>query len=73
MFLFTSLDKCCGDGLFSSDNGSFFWEYIGVGTLVDDLFEWSSSVGFSVAQKKNIWKGKIRQITDDKLILKKIT
>ena len=48
MFLFTSLDKCCGDGLFPSDNGSFFWGYIGVGTLVDDLFKWSSIVGFSV-------------------------
>ena len=49
MFLFTSLEKCCGDGLFSSDNGIFLGEYIGVGTLVDDLFEWSTSVVFSVA------------------------
>ena len=44
------LDKCCGGGLFSSGNGTcIFWEYIGVGTLLMDLFEWSSSVGFSVA------------------------
>ena len=50
MFLFTSLDKCCGDGLFSSDNVTcIFGGYIGVGTLLVDLFEWSSSVGFSVA------------------------
>ena len=26
VFLFTSLDKCCGDGLFPSDNGTcIFW------------------------------------------------
>ena len=50
MFLFISLDKCYGDGLFSSDNGNcIFWGYIGVGTLLVDLFEWSSSVGLSVA------------------------
>ena len=50
MFLFTSLDKYCGDGLSSSDNGTcIFWGYIGVGTLLVGLFEWSSSVGFSVA------------------------
>ena len=49
VFLFTSLDKCCGDGLFSSGNGSLFLGYIGVGSLVDDLFKWSSSVGLSVA------------------------
>ena len=50
MFLFTSLDKCCGGGLFSSDNGSvLFWGYIGFGTLLDDLFMRSSSVGLSVA------------------------
>ena len=50
MFLFTSLKKCCGDGLFSSDNvACIFGEYIGVGTLLVDLFEWSSSVGFYVA------------------------
>ena len=48
LLLLTGLDKCCGVGIFSSNNGSFFWEYIGVGWLVDDLFEWSSSVGFSV-------------------------
>ena len=48
--LFTSLDKCCGGGLFSSDNRTcIFWGYIGVGTLLVDLFEWSSSVEFSVA------------------------
>ena len=40
----------------SSDNGSFFGGYIGVGTLVDDLFEWSSSVGFYVALRQMIWK-----------------
>ena len=40
VFLFTSLDKCCGDGLFSSDNATcIFWGYIGVGTLLVDLFE----------------------------------
>ena len=34
LFLFTSLDKCCGDGFFSSDNGTcIFWEYIGFGTF----------------------------------------
>ena len=31
IFLFTSLEKCCGDGLFSSNNGSFFFGYIEVG------------------------------------------
>ena len=57
MFLFTSLDKCCGDGLFSSENGTcIFWGYIGVGTFLVDLVEWSSSVGFYVAQRKMIWK-----------------
>ena len=25
VFLFTSLEKCCGDGLFSSDNGNFIF------------------------------------------------
>ena len=40
VFLFTSLDKCCGDGIFSSDNGTcIFWGYIGVGTLLVDLLE----------------------------------
>ena len=49
MFLFTSLDKCCGDGLLSSDNVTWiFWGYIGVVTLLMDLYEWSSIVGFSV-------------------------
>ena len=57
MFLFTSLEKCFGDGLFSSDNVTcIFWGYIGVGTLLVDLFEWSSIVGFSVAQIKMKWK-----------------
>ena len=50
MFLFTSLEKCCGEGLFSSHNGTcIFCGYIGFGTLLVDLFEWSSRVGFSVA------------------------
>ena len=50
VFLFTSLDKCCGDGLFSSDNVTcIFGGYIGVGTLLVDSFEWSSIVGFSIA------------------------
>ena len=48
MLLFTSLDECCGVGLFSSNNGIFLG-YIEVGWLVDDLFDWSSGVGFSVA------------------------
>ena len=53
MFLFTSLDKCFGDGLFSSDNVTWiFWGYIGVGTLLVDLYGWSSRVGFSVSQRK---------------------
>ena len=40
VFLFTSLDKCCGDGRFPSNNGTcIFWGYIGVGTLLVDLFE----------------------------------
>ena len=56
-FLFTSLDKCSGDGIFSSDNETcIFWGYIGVDTMLVDLFEWSSSVGFSVAQIKMIRK-----------------
>ena len=42
LLLLTSSDKCCGVGIFSLGD-------IEVGWLVDDLFEWSSSVGFSVA------------------------
>ena len=54
MFLFTSLDKCCGDGLFSSENVTcIFGEYIGVGTLSVDLFERSSNVGVLCSVKKN--------------------
>ena len=54
VLLFTSLDKCCGDGLFSSDNGTYiFWGYTGVSTLLVDLFKWSFSVGFSLELKKN--------------------
>ena len=49
MFLFTSLDKCCGDGLFLMTIEVFLGWYVGVGTLVDDLFKWSSSVGLYVA------------------------
>ena len=50
VFLFTSLDKCFGGGIFPSDNVTWiFWRYIGVGTLVLYLYKWSSSVGFSVA------------------------
>ena len=42
MFLFTSLDKCCGDSHFPSDNVTYIVQgYIGVGTLLVDLFEWS--------------------------------
>ena len=49
MFLFKSLDKCCGDGLFSSGNvACIFGGYIGVGTLLVDLYKWSSRVGLSV-------------------------
>ena len=54
MFLFTSLDKFCGDGLLSSNNGSFVLGYIGVSSFGDDLFEWSSSVGFSVVYRQMI-------------------
>ena len=49
VFLFTSLKKCCGVGLFSYNNGGFFLGDIEVGWLVDDLFEGSSSVGIYVA------------------------
>ena len=39
VFLFTGLDKCCGDGLFYSDNITcIFWGYIGVDTFIVDLF-----------------------------------
>ena len=37
--LLTSLDKCCGVGIFPSIDGSFFWGDIGVSSLEDDLFE----------------------------------
>ena len=50
MFLFTSLDKTIGDGLFASDNVTWiFGGYIGVSAFLLGLFEWSSSVGFYVA------------------------
>ena len=50
VFLFTSLEKCFCDSIFSSDNVTWiFLGYIGVGTLLVDLYEWSSSVGFYVA------------------------
>ena len=50
MLVFTSLDKHCGEGTFTSENVTcIFGGYIGVGTLLVDLFEWSSSVGFSLA------------------------
>ena len=48
--LFTSLDKKFGDGLFSSDNIIWiFLGWIGVGELLEDLYEWYSIVGFSLA------------------------
>ena len=35
----TSLDKCCGDGHFPSDNETcIFWGYLGVSTLLVYLF-----------------------------------
>ena len=34
LLLLTSLDKCCGVGLFSSNNGSFFGRYIRVSSGV---------------------------------------
>ena len=50
MFLFTILEKCCGDDLFSSVNVTcIFGGYIGIGTLLVDLYESSSSVWFSLA------------------------
>ena len=53
-FLFTSLEKCCADGIFSSNNGTcIFCGCIGVGTFIVDLFEWSASVGFS--ERKDKW------------------
>ena len=65
MLLFTSLEKCCGDGLFSSNNGSFFGE-------IFESVHWE--VICSLKRKKIRYeKRSIRQITDDKLILKKIT
>ena len=65
LLLLTSLDKCCGVGRFSSKNGSFF----------GDIFE---SVHWEVIcslkrKEKRYEKRSIRRITDDKLILKKIT
>ena len=65
LLLLTSLEECCGVGLFSSNNGSFFGE----------IFE---SVHWEVIcslKRKEIRheKRSIRRITDDKLILKKIT
>ena len=48
-----SLDKCCGDGIFSSDNVTWiFLGYIGVGALLVDLYEWSSRVGVLFSLKK---------------------
>ena len=50
MFLFTSLDNCFGDVIFSSDNVTWiFFGYNGVGTLLVDIYEWSYSVGLYVA------------------------
>ena len=38
------------DGIFSSDSLTWiFWGYIGVGKLLVNLYEWSSSAGLSVA------------------------
>ena len=74
VFILKSLDKYFGDGIFPSDNVTwFFWGYIGVGTLLVDLYESSSSVGFYVAQRKKYEKRQIIRITDDKLTFKKIT
>ena len=74
VLLFTSLHKCFDDNLFSSENVTWiFCGYIGVGTLLVDLFEWSSSIGFYVAQRKKDKKRLIVWIIDDKLIFKKIT
>ena len=75
MFLFTSLDKCCGDGIYSSVNGTcIFGVYIGVGTLLEVSFDWSSRVGSSLAWIKMIWKqiNKMKN-REEKLIFKKIS
>ena len=86
LLLLTSLDKCCGVGLFSSNNGSFFGEIFESVRMLDfflltmevffgEIFE---SVHWEVIcslKRKEIRyeKRSIRRITDDKLILKKIT
>ena len=65
LLLLTSLDKCCGVGLFSSNNGSFFGE-------IFESVHWE--VIFSLKRKEIRYeKISIRLITDDKLIFKKIT
>ena len=73
VLLFTSLDKCFGDGLFCSDNVTWiFLGYIGVGALLLDIYEWSSRVGLSLVQRNERW-GTIKKWTNDKLIFIKVT
>ena len=86
LLLLTSLDKFCGVGLFSSNNGSVFGKIFESVWVLDfflltmefcfgDIFE---SVHWEVIcsiKRKEIRYEKIsiRRITNDKLILKKIT
>ena len=86
LLLLTSLDKCCGVGIFSSNNGSFFGEIFESGRGLDfflltmevflvEIFEsvhWEM-IGSLKSQELRFEMRYIRQITDDKLILKKIT
>ena len=86
LLLLTRLDKCCGVGLFSSNNGSFFWRDIWVssgvglfssnkGSFLVEIFEsvhWEM-IGSLKTKEIRYEMRYIRQITDDKLILKKIT
>ena len=73
LLLLTSLDKCCGVGIFSSNNGSFFGE-------IFDSVHWEviyssdlPALGSRKRKEIRYEKRLIRRITDDKLILKKIT
>ena len=84
--LLTSLDKCYGVGLFSYNNGSFFGE-IFESVRVLEFFLLTMEVFFGEIFESVFWgvicslkrkeiryeKRPIRRITDDKLILKKIT
>ena len=84
--LLTSLDKCCGVGIFSSNNGICFGEIFESVRVLDfflltmevffgGIFEsvhWE--VIFSLKRKEIRYeKRSIRRITDDKIILKNIT